>query len=172
MTDDPTRHFRRWREADETGRDEEADAACRAMFNTIVRGSAVSPDFMARTLTSIAAATAADAARVRRTRRATIAGGVAAAGVAVYVGGGWFLSVLSAGMVGVINLLVGATVRVAAGLQAGVDVWAILASLGRAAAAIVSDPAVTIAIVGMQGVAMAALIALQRLLGSDRESLK
>jgi hypothetical protein len=172
MTDDPNRYFQRWQEADGSGRDEDADTACRTMFGAIVRDPVVSSDFAARTLSAIAAAAAADAARARRTRRATVAGGVVAAGVAIYLGGGWFLSVLSSGMVGLINLLVGATVQVATGMQTGVDVWAILAGLGRVAAAVAADPAVTIAMLAIQGIAMAALVALQRLLGSDRESLK
>jgi len=45
-------------------------------------------------------------------------------------------------------------------------------SLGRAAAAFVADPKVTVAIFAIQAIAIGALIALRRLLGSDRESFE
>ncbi|MGH9370267.1 MAG: hypothetical protein ACRD15_01915 [Vicinamibacterales bacterium] len=172
MNDDLTRQYQRWQEAEDAGREDVADAACKAMFAGVVQEPRTSSDFVARTLSSIARATEADAARARRMRHATIAGGVAAAAGGIYVGGPWFLSVLSATLVGLINMLVGATVQVAGGMQTGVDVWSVLAGLGRAAVAFVADPAVTVAMIVMQGIAMAALFALQRLLGSDRESLK
>jgi hypothetical protein len=48
----------------------------------------------------------------------------------------------------------------------------VLASMGRAAGAFVSDPKVTIVLLALQGIAIAAFIVLQRLLGSDAEYLK
>jgi hypothetical protein len=50
--------------------------------------------------------------------------------------------------------------------------WPVLASLGRAAAALAADPTVTFAMIAISGVAVAALLALQRLLGSDGESFQ
>jgi hypothetical protein len=172
MDDDLTRQYQRWREADDAGRDEDADAACRATFAALGREPAVSSDFTARTLSAVATVMARDARRARRVRRATLAGGVAATVAGVYIGGAWVLSTSSALLVRLLDLLVGLTVRAATGIQAGADIWSVLASLGRAAAAFVSDPAVTIAMFAMQGIAMAGLIALQRLLRSDREFLK
>jgi hypothetical protein len=98
--------------------------------------------------------------------------GVAAAAMLVYLGGPWLLAAGSWMLVGLINLLVSATVQLATSMETGVDVWAVAAGVGRALAAFVSSPSVTIAMLAMQAIAMAALIALQRLLGSDRESLK
>lgn len=172
MDDDLNRRYRRWHEAEAGGRDEDADTACLAVFAAMEREPAMSADFPARTLAAIAAATAGDRRRARRTRRAMMGGGIAAATAAVYTGGGLAISAASAALVGAIDLLVNLTVRVAGGMQAGTDVWSVLAGLGRALAAFVADPAVTVAILAMQGIAMAALIALHRLLGSDRESLK
>jgi hypothetical protein len=48
----------------------------------------------------------------------------------------------------------------------------LLASLGRAAAAVAVDPKVTLALIAISAVAVAALLALQRLLGSDQESVQ
>jgi hypothetical protein len=57
-------------------------------------------------------------------------------------------------------------------MDRGGDMWAVLGSLGRAAAAFVSDPKVTFMMIAVQGIAAAALFALQRLLGSDGETFK
>lgn len=172
MDEDLTRHYRRWREADAHDRDDEADAACAAMFEDLGRETVVAPDFTARTLAAVAAAAEQDRQRARRARQASVAGGVAAAGVGVYAGGPWMLSAFSTLLVSAIDLIVRLTVAMASGMEAGTDVWSVFASLGRALAAFVTNPAVTAAIFAMQGIAMAALIALHRLLGSDRESLK
>jgi hypothetical protein len=51
-------------------------------------------------------------------------------------------------------------------------VWSLLTALGRATAAFVADPRVTIAMLVFQVVAVAALTALHRLLGPEREWLK
>jgi len=45
--------------------------------------------------------------------------------------------------------------------------WCLLGSLGHAASAFVADPKVTFVLLVLQGFAIAALVALQRLLGSD-----
>jgi hypothetical protein len=50
--------------------------------------------------------------------------------------------------------------------------WSVVGSLGRALGAIMADADVTLIVIAMHGVAFAALIALQRLLGPDTESFK
>jgi hypothetical protein len=105
-------------------------------------------------------------------RRLVITGSVVAAVVGIYTGGAWILWALSSILVGGIELLVGTIVRVIGAVQGGADLWTLMSALGRAAGAFVTDPTVTVVIVVLQGIAMAALVALQRLLGSDRESLK
>ena len=172
MDDDTLWRYRRWLEADAHERDEEADAACRSVFSTGRPDPPVSSEFTARTMAAVATTTAAERRRAVRTRRAAVVGGLAAVTTGLYAGGSWALGVLSGMLVGIIDLLVALTVRLATGAHAGTDIWTVLASLGRAGAAFVSDPAVTVAMIAMQGIAMAALIVLQRLLGSDRESLK
>ena len=172
MDETLNRRYRQWQEADEDGRPDEADVACQAVFAAVVREPATSSDFPARTLAAIAAATARDRRRARLVRRATLAAGLAGAAAGLYVGGTWILSTMSSVMVGLIEVLVGATVRAAVGLQAGTDIWTMLAGLGRAAAAFVADPTITAVMLAMQGLAMAALVGLRRLLESDRESFK
>jgi hypothetical protein len=69
----------------------------------------------------------------------------------------------------VVSLLIDSIVGIAKNAETGVDLWSLARNLGRAAAAFMSSPAVTVSIILIQGIAMVALIALQRLLGSDRE---
>jgi hypothetical protein len=172
MDDDLKRLYGRWREADESGREQDAERACRAFFDSAGRDPRVSTDFTARTRAAIAAAGARDRERARRTQQLTLLGGTAAAVLALVFGGSWALAALSRVLLGSIDLLVGLSVRIATSIHAGTDLWSIVASVGRALAAFVADPAVTAAILAMQGVAMVALLALHRLLGSDRETLK
>jgi hypothetical protein len=175
MDDELTWNHRRWLDADDSGRDEHldaADAACRAVFAAIADEPAVSPPFTARTMQAIAAASARDARSARRTRRGVVAGGLVAAAGTIYVGGAWAIGAISSLFIGLLNLFVGATVSIAAGLQNGADVWSVLGSLGRAGASIVTQPGVTMTMVVLQGLALLALVALQRLLGSERESFK
>jgi hypothetical protein len=51
----------------------------------------------------------------------------------------------------------------------GRDAWSVLTNIGRAAAAFASDPSVSMVILALQGIAIAALVALHRLLGSETE---
>ena len=95
-----------------------------------------------------------------------------AAVLIVYATAGLMMSAFSAIVVGALNLLVSAVVKVATTASAGGDLWSIAASLGRATAALLSSPSVTTTILALQGIAFAALIALQRLLRSDRESFR
>jgi hypothetical protein len=170
--DDLNRQLQRWHDADADDREDDADAACSALFAAVTREPVVRAAFAAETLTAIEAAMASDTRRAKRVRRAAIISSVAAAGVGIYTGGSWLLWALSSILVGGIELLIGTIVRVIGAVQGGADLWTLISALGRAAGAFVTDPTVTVVILALQGIAMAALVALQRLLGSDRESLK
>lgn len=172
MDEELIRHYRRWIEAEDGDRSEEADAAFRAVFSTTAAQPAASRDFAARTMEAVAAAAAGDARRARRLRRMLLP--VAAAGVAAlaYFGAGLAGSAFSVLIVGSLDLLVGLVVSVATTLAAGADVWTVMSSLGRAAATLLTNPAVTATILAIQGIALAALLALRHLLGSDGESFR
>ena len=161
-----------WRAAEESERDEDADRAFRTVFQTAMPQQPVSPEFTARTMAAVAAAAAGDARRARRVRAGVLAGTAVATTAAVYLGTGWAISLASAAFIGLLNMLIAATVRGAAAFQTGAGVWSVLASLGRAAAALAADPNVTFAMIAISAVAVAALLALQRLLGSDGESFQ
>jgi hypothetical protein len=81
------------------------------------------------------------------------------------------VSLLSATVARGLDALVAIVVSVASGRD-GSGLWTVLTSLGRAAAAFAANPTVTVAIFAMQAIAIGALVALQRLLGSDGESFK
>jgi hypothetical protein len=172
MDEDLIRSMRRWWEADGEGHDEDADTACRAVFAEAGTDRAIPLDFASRTMDAIEAAAAEDSRQARRMRRAVVGGGVLGGAAAAYFGGPWAVAALSSLVIGVLDLLVGATIRVVSGVQAGADAWTLVSSMGRAIAAFVSDPTVTVAMLAMQGIAIGALFALQRLLGTDRESLE
>jgi hypothetical protein len=164
--------YQRWRAADESGRDDDADVALRSLFQTVVPEPSVSAGFTARTMAAVADVAARDARRARRTRAAVVSSAVVGGLAAAYFGTGLAISIVSSMFLGLFDLLIAGTVRGASAVETGAGFWAVLASLGRAAAAFAADPKVTIAIVVVQGIAIAALVALQRLLGSDRESFE
>ena len=172
MDDELTRNVHRWLEADVEGQDDEADSACRAVFVEAVSEPGVPLTFAARTMEAIGTATAEDARRARLMRRSMLSGGALGGVAAAYFGGAWAIATLSAIIIRSLDLLLGATVRVASSVQAGADAWTVLSSIGRAVGAFVSDPTVTVAMLAMQGLAIAALFALQRLLGTDTEPFK
>jgi hypothetical protein len=164
--------FGRWRAAEESERDDDADWAFRTVFQTAMPEQRVSPEFTTRTMMAVAAAAAGDARRARRGRAGLLTGMGVATSAAVYFGTGWAISHASAAFIGLLNMLIAAVVRGAAAFQAGASVWSVLASLGRAAAALAADPNVTFAMIAISAVAIAALLALQQLLGSDEESFQ
>lgn len=172
MDDQLSSGYRRWREAEAAGNDEEADAAFGKLVRAVADEEPASRAFTTRTMQAIAAEAARDAVRAARTRRAVAATSVVGLAVAGWFGASYALSAMSAMIAGLFNLLVGAVVRVAAGVHAGADVWSLLGSLGHAASAFVADPKVTVLLLVLQGLALAALVTLQRLLGSDGESWK
>jgi hypothetical protein len=161
-----------WRAAEESDRDDDADWAFRTVFQTAMPEQRVSPEFTTRTMTAVMAAAAGDARRARRVRAGVLTGTTVVVTAAVYFGAGWAISLASAAFIGLLNVLIAATVRGAVAFQTGAGVWPVLASLGRAAAAMAADSNVTFAMIAISAVAIAALLALQRLLGSDGESFQ
>lgn len=172
MDDDLIRSYTRWREAEDGGRDDDADAAFGAIFRSAARDRTVSLGFTARTMEAVAAAAASDARRARRTKRMLVPLGAAGFATVAYFSASFVASAMSTTVVGLLELLVGAVVSVATSLEAGADVWTVVSNLGRAANAFIANPAVTVTILAVQGIAITALIALQRLLGSDGESFR
>jgi hypothetical protein len=164
--------YERWRAADESGRDDDADWAFKTVFQTAVTGEPVAADFTKRTMEALAAASARDARRARHTRAAVLTATLTGAVAALYFGTGWAIAMLSTVFVGLVNLVIAVIVRGAGAMDTGAGFWTVLGSVGHAVAAFVADPKVTVAILAIQAVAIAALVALQRLLGSDRESFE
>jgi hypothetical protein len=172
MDDELIRGYHRWRSAEEDGRDEDADAAFATVFRGAVPEETVSANFTALTLAAVSAAAAHDAQRARRTRRLLMPVGVTAVAVGIYFGAGFVGSLLSGAVVGLLDLVVGGVVGAAGGVRTGTDLWSVLSSLGRALGAFISSPTVTVTILAIHGIAISALVALQRLLGTDGESFR
>lgn len=172
MDDQLARAYERWQQAEARGADDAADAAFESVFRTAMSTPAVSPGFTARTVDAIAAAAARDRERTRRMRTIVVPAAIGAGVVALYFSAGLIASGLTTAVVWLLNLVIGAVVATATAVQSGPDGWTIMSSLGRAAAAVISNPAVTVTIFAIQGFAITALIVLRRLLGSDRESFR
>jgi hypothetical protein len=164
--------YQRWRAAEESGRDDDADWAFKTVFQTVVPTAPIPAAFTTRTMEAIAAASGRDARRARHTRAAVVSGTVMGGAAALYFGTGWAISFLSTVFVGFLNLIIAVIVRGAGAVDTGAGFWTVMGSLGQAVAAFVADPKVTVAILVVQAIAIAALVALQRLLGSDRESFE
>jgi len=164
--------YPRWREAEASDRDDDADEAFRSVFQSVAQEQPVSLDFTAETMKAVSAAAAVDARRARLARAAVLTGTIAATAGAVYVGAGWAITLISDAALAVLNLLVAAVVRTAEAFQSGSGVWGVLSSLGSATAAVAADSSVTFAMIAISAVAIAALAALQRLLGSDEGSFQ
>jgi hypothetical protein len=120
----------------------------------------------------VAAAAARETRRVRRLRIGSAAAALAALGTGAYFGAGVIVSLVSTLVVSGFDLLIGVVVRTAGAAQTGAGVWSLLSGIGRAVASVAADPGVTMTLIALQGLAVAALLALQRLLGVDEESLK
>jgi hypothetical protein len=172
MNDQRSRDWRRWTEAEQAGEDDDADALFANVFRAAPGPDLPTSQFMAATMGAVAAAAAADARRARRMRAIGLPLAVAAAIVLVYTTSGLMMSAFSAVVVGALDLLVSLVVRTATPASEGGGIWSIAGSLGRAAAGVLTSPSVTTTILALQGIAVAALIALQRLLRSDRESFR
>ncbi|MEO7273814.1 MAG: hypothetical protein ABIX28_03360 [Vicinamibacterales bacterium] len=172
MRDDVNAQYRRWLDADEQGNDDEADASFERLFDACVPTPLPSVRFTETTMAAVASASLADAKRARRLRQVLLWSGGPLAAVSLYFGAGAAVWALSTGLVAGLNFLVAAVVWFANGHDVRSSLWTMLTGLGRAALAFAADPRVTIAILVFQAVAVAALAALHRLLGPEREWLK
>jgi hypothetical protein len=168
---DEQRQYQRWLEAELNDREDDADALFGTVFKGAVPPAPASAAFTARTMAAVGEAAARDARRARTTRRVVIPAVSAAAVTLLYFSSGLVLSAFSAIVVNALDLLIGAVVYVATTTRSGGDAWSLAGSLGKATAALLTNPSVTTTILALQGMAVAALIALQRLLRSERESL-
>jgi hypothetical protein len=164
-----TRLYSRWQDADEADRHEEADEVFRALTEEVIPATAVSPLFSEKTMRAIADATAADARRVQLMRKALVLAAIAGA-IAAGFAAPFALSIVSNALIAGLNGIIAAIVWAATGPN--LNLWSVMSSLGRASAAFIADPRVTITMLAIQGLAIAALVALRRLLGSDREFLE
>jgi hypothetical protein len=172
MDEQLIRNHRRWLDAEEDERQDDADAAFGAVFRASVERPSVSRDFTARTVDAVGAVTARDARRARRVRRTLVPLGIGTLVVAAYYGAGLAGTALSVVVVGTLDLLVRMVVGVATTMPAGADLWTVVTSLGRVAGSLLTTPAVTATILAIQGIALVALLALRHLLGSDGESFR
>ena len=170
MNEPLNRDYTRWVEADREGHDDDADAAFRDVFNATISPPVVPARFAADTMARFAATRALDVKRARRARLALLWGGATVGPVAIYFGAGAAASAAVALLLGALNFLVNAMVSLVG--VSDWSLWSLVGNLGRALAAIMSDADVTFIVIAMHGIAFAALIALQRLLGPDRESYK
>lgn len=171
MDDDLTLNYIRWRNAEESGDDEDADEAFGAVFEASVSMPLPSREFTSNTMAAVAAAAAVDARRARVVRRTALWTGVPVGLAALYFGAGPVFRGISSALVAGLNLLIAAIVWFASGPETHSSVWSVLTSMGRATAAFVADPRVTVAMLAFQAIAVGALVALHRLLG-EREWLK
>jgi hypothetical protein len=169
MDDRLTRAYSRWRTADDADRDEDADEAFRLLAEAVIPERRVPPQFTERTMAAIADVTAAAARRVTWMRRVAVAAAVVGL-VGAAMAAPFAVSLISNVLVASLNGIVAAIVWVAAGPN--LNFWSVVTSLGRASAAFIANPTVTITMLAIQGIAIAALVALRRLLGTDREFLE
>jgi hypothetical protein len=172
MDEELVRNYQLWREADEEGRDDVADAAFGVVFKAAAPEPGVSAGFATRTMETIAVSAAADARRVRRMRAAIAWGTLLGVAAMAYLGAGLIASAVSATATAFVNVTIGTIVGLATGRHAGADIWRVLSGVGRTAESFAADPTITLALVVLQGIAITALIALQRLLRSAEESFK
>lgn len=172
MDEDLIRSYRRWQAAEAALRDNDADAEFQSVFAAAVDPGGVSAGFTAQTMAAIAAAAVRERRRAWRLRAAMVAGGLLAGTTAAYFGAGFLVAFASAALTGLIDLAIGAVVGMAGAAQTGAGLWSVLTSVGGAAATFVADPSVTVMLLALQGIAVAALVALHRLLGLNEESLK
>ncbi len=167
MREELDRLYSRWRVAEDADRHDEADAAFSTLSQAVLRERPGPLQVTHDTTAAIANAMAAEARRTGRARRRLVWGGVAAGLVAAYFGAAPALSLLSTVLVATLDGLIQLIVLVSSGPD--LNAWSLLSSLGRASAAFIVDPKVTVIMLTIQGIAIAALVALRRLLGSDRE---
>ena len=168
---DEQRQYQRWLEAELEGREDDADALFGTVFKGAVPAAPASAAFTSKTMAAVGEAVVRDARWARTRKRVVIPVASAAALALAYLSSGLVLSAFSALVVNALDLLIGAVVYVATTARSGGDAWSLAGNLGKATAALLTNPSVTTTILALQGMAVAALIALQRLLRSERGSL-
>ena len=161
MDDDLDREWRRWAAAEAEGRHDEADAAFGALFKAVpVRAAAGALN------EHVAEAVARVAVRQARLARAVaVAGSVF--GVALAIG---LLLQLPRLLRASLDLSVSAIVWLALAFDRGLDAWTIVAQIGRTVGSVIVAPPVTLALIGLGLIALAALYALHRMLDVEERS--
>lgn len=158
MNADLLREWRHWAALERDGQDDLADLACRAMVRALP--ARVPPaDFTDRVMHAVDQRVA----RQARTRRALVLAG-SAVSIALAIG---ILLQLPRLLLTVVDRGVAAVVWIFVALERGLDVWAILAQIGRTTASVIAAPQVTFAVMAIALVGAAALYALQRILESE-----
>lgn len=161
MMDERLREWRRWTASEAENRNDEADAALRALFSSVptrLPGSALS--------NRIAQATKQAAARQARLARAVVLAG-AAAGIALAIA---MLMEVPRLLQASLDLIIGAIVSTTLALSRGVDAWTLLAQIARAMGEVVITPQGTYAVSGLGLIAIGALYALHRVLELEERS--
>jgi hypothetical protein len=165
MNSDPLRDWRRWIRAEDEGRDDDADAAFGTVFRAVPRASA-RPGFADRVMLAVAQAEA------RRARRARVAAFISIAASAV-LGVSLVIALVAYSprlLLWTLDAAVQAALWIVDAVGRGLDVWAILAQVGRTTAAIVAAPQVTFSLVAIGLVGVMALYGLHRIFGLEQES--
>jgi hypothetical protein len=165
---DDQKPYQRWLDAELDDRDDDADALFGTMFKGALPRIQAQPAFTERTMAAVAEAAARDLRRARTRRQVLVPAASVAAVLLAYFCSGLMMSAFSAVVVKSLDLLIGAVVYVATTMRSGGDAWTLAGSLGKATAALLTNSAVTTTILALQGMAIAALFALQRLLRSER----
>lgn len=158
MNADLVRDWRHWAAAERDGQDDLADLACRGMVRALPVREAP-PEFADRVMRAVER-------RVVQKARAAKALVLAASAVSIVLAIGLLLQ-LPRLLLAVLDMGVAAVVWMVVALERGLDVWAILAQIGRTTAAVLAAPQVTFAVVAIALTGAAALYALQRILESE-----
>lgn len=162
MNADLVREWRRWATAERDGQDDLADLACRAVVRALP-ADVPRPDFADRVMQAVERRAVWQA---RVTRALVLVGSTVLAVLAIAA-----ILQLPRLLLAVLDLGVAALVWVVLALERGLDVWAILAQMGRTAATVIAAPQVTFALVGIALIGAAALYALQRILESEEQRI-
>ncbi|MGH9330838.1 MAG: hypothetical protein ACRD09_10370 [Vicinamibacterales bacterium] len=155
----------RWMAADREGREDEADAAFKAVFR-----AAPAPEARPAFIDRVMEALARDVARRRRRARIAAASGVAAS---ILMGLGVTVALIAQGpklIVWAVDACVAAAVWMSAAFENGLDLWAILAQIGSAAAAVIATPQVSSVLIAIEAIGAVALYGLHRIFASEQES--
>ena len=164
--------FQRWLDAEWRDDEPEADAA----FGDLLRSVPV-PELSREFSNNVVRAARTELLAAGRRSlvhpwsRATLALGLAGGGIAaLYLIAVVLGPYLAAELAHLLALVARASLWVALRLSAGLDMWSIVSSAGRALGAALAAPQVSMVLLVIEVVGALALYALQRLLSSERES--